>query len=102
MPRFLISFMGAIQDKVKARKLVINTDGNVKLREIMQLILDQIEEAGKESYIKYVWNPEDPDRIQPGMAMLLDGLHVPPGDESLERELEKDGELSIFPPLAGG
>ena len=36
------------------------------------------------------------------MAMLLDGLHVPPGDESLERELEKDGELSIFPPLAGG
>ena len=97
-----MKFLGAIQDKVKTRSLIVKTDGKRTISEVMGLILENLEDGGKESFIKYVWNPNEPYNIQKGMAMLLNGLHVRPENEDLEKIIEKDSELSIFPPLAGG
>ncbi|NHI90995.1 MAG: hypothetical protein EAX96_00745 [Candidatus Lokiarchaeota archaeon] len=102
MVKITVQFMGAIQDKVKARKLEISTNGNKTISEIMALILEKLVAEGRESFIKYVWNPGEPYKIQKGMAMLLNGLHVRSENEDLEKIIEKDSELSIFPPLAGG
>ena len=97
-----VKFLGAIQDKVKTRSLTINIYGKRTISEVMGLILEKLENGGKESFIKYVWNPDEPYKIQKGMAMLLNGLHVRPENEDLDKVIEKDGEISIFPPLAGG
>ncbi|MHA1784353.1 MAG: MoaD/ThiS family protein [Candidatus Helarchaeota archaeon] len=97
-----VQFMGDIQDKVKAKKLTINTNGNATIGDVLQLILDKLDDKGKENFIKYVWNPNQPYKIKDGMAMLLNGLHVKSSNEDLEKILDKDCDLSIFPPLGGG
>jgi hypothetical protein len=106
MVEVIITFLGVLQRKLNAREIRItfeSKNGGWNLRTILTSILEKLaNKTERENFKKWVFDPAKPDQLNPEMAYLIEGKHLKTTKESLDRKINKNVELVIFPPDAGG